>query len=500
MLLSLRHLAAKILAAAVKELFPEALLIEGRGTSRGFYYDFLFPFKFQPELLIPLEEKMRFIIKEKRRIKILEMIPSNAASFLLHHGQEIPAEKVSRKKDPLVQIFQMGSFIDFLEVESLGEIDQLKALRLQEILSEGKVTRLVGTAFTEKEQLKEFLKKEKVFGLSHLELGEQLKLFVWKDGEILWCPNGEKLRERLLDLLKKEYDANGFERVATYAPIQEMFERHHTLHTRCNFSKTAEISLQYPDLDTEAYESERRGIRTLFEHLPCSTDRAYTFYQEKNLLAELISSLQFIVKIPKILGFEYEVVLAIPQKAKTRKGKERELLTQALSACHVELKGIEVRRIDRPLLELGIHDGLGRKWASAFVELDLMKKVIVQAAFTSVECFLALLLERYQGEFPFWLASEQVRIISLGDQKEEAVRLQSALASSGFRVSSDGSSESLGRRMHRALLERIPFVVCLGEREMKNRQVTVRIYGSKKEESMSAGELMELLKKEMGKR
>jgi threonyl-tRNA synthetase len=485
MFLSLRHLAAKVLAAAAQELFKDVILVEGRGTSLGFYYDFIFPFAFKNEFLAALEEKMRFLIKEKKPIEVFEMVPQNAGQFLLYHGQPVRAEKIARSGFPLVRMFQMGSFRDYLETsDSLAAIDQLGAFKLQGIALEGEITRIMGTAFFDKQQLKEFLKKNKKINFfGHNTLGQQLELFIWKEKDLLWKPKGETLREILLTLFKQHYRAQGFEWVKTSQSLEELFSTHLYLHQQNELSRLVEI--------VTFQDCKDKHCCSLFESFPKMTDRAHYFYTAGEPIQEMISSLQSMVKILKMLGFEHEVVLVSASRLRLPSRSEKKILTHVLRACQIRVRE-EVGQVESSQLEVRVEDALGTKWLTSFLKVDEGRKVIVQSLFVSLERMIALLLERYRGELPFWLAPEQVRIFALKGCTREAAWLSEHLSSLDVRATLDDRNEALSERMHQALLEKVPYVVCIGKRE-QNGWVRVRRLSSKKEESMRIEQLKELI-------
>jgi threonyl-tRNA synthetase len=464
----LRRTASRILAAAALELFPATLLVQGGETSLGFYYDFIFPFQFKKEFFTLLEEKMRMIIKEKRPIQILEMVPRNAADFLAFHKQEMRAEEAFECEDTTIEIFKMGEFIDLCLGGSSADCETIGAFKLQELRSDREVTRIIGTAFTDRQELKNFLKKvENLPGSDHQKVGDELNLFTKLDESWFWHSKGERLRQQIIDFWKEEHVNQNFEIISTVPG--EMEKSHLSYHKLTKASRIAEMGINLKKVNT---------LAGLFESCPHLTDSAHIFGGPEELLTAAISSLHFFLKISKIFDFEHELILC-----PSNKKKETELLSEALRKCQLTAEKGEQK--ENTTLEMRFEDALGRKWTVSSLRVNFKEGVLIRSAFTSLERFIALLVERYKGEFPFWLAPEQVRVFAIGDEDEETKKLSQFLQSQGIRSSWDCEKEKLNKRLHNALREKIPYCIFIGEREKITEKITLRDNHSGNEESMS---------------
>lgn len=490
-LLEMRCSAAKIMAAAVLELFPDAQLVEGRGIPLGFYYDFAFPFAFQKEFIPLIEERMKKIVKEGASVKCFEMVPSNAASFLEHRRQLLRAEIVGGQRSSLVQMVQWGEFADYWEHESPFAMEKVGAFKIKEASEKGweedfQIVRIVGTAFEDKESLKAFLKnKVTLEPIDHIQLGKELNLFTPSEqtGEWLWHPRGEIVRQLLIDFWKKENEKQNFQFVST--PMSEDM-------TAAHLELRAAIAGAQPMRLAECRQS---------------FDRAHIICSEGGLLEESISSLQFLDKIFKILRFEYQWVLCTHGPGYNRCHKAWKesivLLKKALEQCGLEYRVDQCSdSMNGPAVEMRISDAFGKECSGPYLKLDcihahqfgLKEPLIVRSIFNSLERTIALLLENAEGEVPFWLAPEQVRVFAVGGQAEKAVdELCRALKDLGLRVAKDCKSEGLGQRMHDALKEKVPYTVVIGDRELTSGSVTVRASLSKVEQRMSTEALVEML-------
>lgn len=505
-LFSLRCLAVEILAAAAVELFPGTLLVDGGATALGFYYDFQFPFSFQKEFCHLIEERMRAIIKERRELRLLEMVPSNAASFLEHRKQPLRAQKARMAKDPLVALVQMGEFVDLCNPACLSYEGEL-AFKIQEAypVPGTSTIRMVGTAFPDKQELKKFLKEAPPFeGRDHLQLGEELDLFHVEEAGCFWHPKGEVLRQTLLDFWKKELTIQGFDFVSTPRQLSGESPSRELLLAHTHFFS----SRAWPVLrlaESSFIPSGSESAESLLESSTGFFDREHRFCREKELFKECISSLQFILKISKIFPFRHRLVLCSPP-GKGLYLERLEILKEALKECGLEYSTQEaLGEVDGPSLELRLQDGLGREWTGPYMGIDcklnaekkLSHAVVVQSAFYSLERFVALMVESLGGAFPLWLAPEQMRILPLSEGKEaEAQALGDQLRARGLRVWVDCRKEKLGERMHDALRERVPYSIVVGDREQKSGKVSVRAYGARQEQLVSLEALMEMLNRE----
>lgn len=517
-----RQTAAEILAAAALELFPDTLLFQGQGTSKLFFYDFYFPFPFQDEFLFQLEERMRQILKRKERIKVLEMVPSNAASLLKHVGQPVLAEKVKDIDKALVSMVQIGEFADWCEESLLTEWDTACAFKLLEFypinVGSDPLVRIVGVLEEDKQALKKAVKEAPCFAKSdHLNLVQDLGLFMPLEdvGEGLWAwlPKAEAVKEALVSWWHKEHRKQNFQLMTTPAflsgdesgePGFDLFLAHRAFWLKGNISKLAVCKIaEISYLSSFADKQLKNG---LFESIGWISDRAHLFVNDEELFQECISSLQFIAKIPKILGFEFQIILYTGNVGTQKKGSSREKGYRLLQDVLMEA-GLEYHIIQDPMLEmqsriqLQMADALGRWWDGPFIEIDSSLDVksgfscITRSAFNSLERLVVLCVEKYRGHWPFWLSPEQMRIIILSNENmnfAQAVRWK--LEDAGIRLFVDKQiDDPLKLRLHRALSEQIPFVVLIGNKEEEDCCISYRTPDSPNNEKMGAEEFINMI-------
>jgi len=488
---------SKILAAAVLELFPETLLLPSNqpNNPHGFGADFIFPFQLSSDLLVLIEEKMVQIAKEKRGVKILEMVPASASAFLEHKEQPLLAEAVKNSEDSLVTLLQMGEFVDHCDPAfSWERCQQFKIFRLLETTQketyQGEpVTRLSGAAFETKDALKEFLKKRETFPQKdHLIVGQDLDLFTLFEEGVLWHPRGEAMRSQFLHFWKGELAKQNFEILSTTDLGKDLTANHCKYFLAKGARRLAEVSSREFDEET----GWKRGLLTPKNAL---IDHAHIFCEARDLLKESISCLQFIVKILKILQFKFRLVLCSSCKDEQREKEGTLLLERAL---HVIGDVYTVEKRKGPAVEIFIQDGMGQEWKAAFVKIDCRlakEEIILFSLLNPLERLIALLLENREGHLPLWLAPEQARVFGV-KENEYAQGILDLLQRAGLRATLDIRGEKLATRLHEALQRKIPWLVVVGQQERERRLVTVRACLSGSTEEMPIESFIEQLHKE----
>ncbi len=418
-LITLRQTAAELLASAAVDLFPGVLLSFGAGTDNLFFYDFVFPFAFKQDMLPLLEERMRLVVKQRPLIKQLDMMPGNAASLMRHHKQYIITDALKKTRLGTVQMIQIGEFTDWCESSFSQEWNFAAQFKLFQFYSiereEGLVTRVIGTLFLEKDALKAIIKNAPEFkDCGHLALNQKLHLWVPIAGGSLWswAPMGQAVLERLLKWWRKELKSQDFQFVTTPSVLMgdkggtdlALRDAHTEIFLKtARASRLAEVSYVLGSGDCDA----KNG---LLETKGWVTDRAHFFCPEEELLQHCISSLQFIIKIPKILGFKFQIVLYSSQggsfggtQKKNLKGVQ--LLEQALQQDGLDyLIGINPQLQRAAAIVVRLSDSLGRWWDGPFLRIDDSKKLkegyslLERSSFGSIERFIALFLELKGGD------------------------------------------------------------------------------------------------------
>lgn len=429
----IRKVASVLLAASVKKTFPETCLVGGGVTPLGFYYDFAFPFAFHESFLVLLEEGIAGLIKSSSHIKQMEMVPFSASQMLVFHKEPFRAEDAALSNSSLVFVFQIDQFVDWMEdgLEGLSTRDAgaVKLKSFEKIgMRDGRgIVRIWGAACSDRQSLKKFLKEEThLVSRLHPQIGAQLDLFsalTVHEGLWLWHPRGEALWDDLSRFLRQKLIEEKFSFIKLPGPIslslsegeelssfaERELARRASLIAGSSFSKVSEEVCFYDSL----LQDFSCGLLKTRES---SLDIQYIFCSPSQLLDESISSLLFIIKILKILSFEFKLVLSVRKvkpSALTRGEKIcAEALRKAASSAtegvfeettHAEFKGVKI--------DFKITDALGREWSTAFLQSFFIedKSSQVTLEFSSLgsrERLIALMLEKHEGIPSLFMAGE----------------------------------------------------------------------------------------------
>lgn len=534
----LRHSANELLALAICSLFPKAQLVSGETTSLGFYYDFFLPDPIGIEQLSVIEERMRDFMRQDLPIKVMEMMRKNAIELFKHHHQDLKVALLKANVETLVHVCQIGHFYDLGYPPFVETTKQIGVIKLLDISSlsvslPGRpnlpLTRIQGIAFPDQTSLKQYLKMSEVAKQrDHRLLGKEMHLFTTFDetcpGCWSWYPKGAVIREVLLDWWRKEHRQQKYLPVNTPSlvkasvldPIHQSFLHFkpegqtyvtcptkallHALIFKSKLHSYRELPVRTCEYG-EFYDQSKEGhLWGLLRARAFTADSAYVFCKANQVLNELISSLQFIDKTFKMFGFEAHWHLIIKNQHSIRFSKKwdesQESLVKALKLCGFNYTvDKEGKALYGPTVEMRFADALGRKWKGPYVYIDLYHPekfglhyqeqddqmhaptMIGRSMFGSLERLVAILVEHFAGKLPLWLAPEQVRIIPVAEKNAEyAAQVYSEVDQAGFRTSVDYHKGNLGAKVHVAESEKVPYMIVVGDKEGKDKTITLRSY------------------------
>jgi threonyl-tRNA synthetase len=493
----LRHSTSHVMAHAVQELFPGVKLGIGPAIENGFYYDFDLPQQITPEDLTKIEEKMREIIKKEHKFE----------------RQELPKQKA-------IELF-----------ESRGE--KYKVELLNEIEADPMMQRIYGTVFPTLKELDTHLKNlEEAKKRDHRKLGRELDLFSLHEeagaGLVYWHPKGAVLRGIIEDFLKTENRRRGYEFVTIphLAKIDLWNTSGHSNYYRENmyFMKIDEqeyvvkpmncpghilifkrktrsyrdLPIRYFELGT-VYRYEKSGVlHGLLRVRGFTQDDAHIFCREDQLETEIIDIIDFISFVMRVFGFEFKINLSTrPEKfAGTPENWER--------ATAVLEKSLQDRNLPfeidpgagvfyGPKIDIKLKDSLGREWQGPTVQVDFnlpqrfdltyidengqakTPVMVHRAILGSLERFIGALIENYGGAFPVWLAPTQVSVLPISEKYlDYAEKVAKTLQESDVRVEVDRRGEKIGAKIRDAQLQKVPYMLIVGEKEQTAGTVAIR--------------------------
>jgi threonyl-tRNA synthetase len=395
--------------------------------------------------------------------------------------------------------------------------------------------RIYGTAFPDRKQLRLYLQQlEEAKKRDHRKLGKQLDLFSIDDaiggGLVLWHPKGARVRYIMEELWRQEHYANGYELVASphvakdqlwhtsghlefykdsmYSGMDVDGQDYLVKPMNCPFHVSIfkqglhsyrELPFRWAELGT-VYRYERSGtLHGLLRVRGFTQDDAHLFMTREQLPGELDRVVKFCLYILKTFGFEdFKLYLSTRPEKSVGTDEAWEASEAALQAA-VDATGLEYE-VDKgggafygPKIDIALKDALGREWQCSTVQVDFnlperfdlhyigsdgakhRPAMVHRALLGSVERFFAILTEHYGGAFPVWLAPVQARVITVSEKQDEwAKEVEATLRSRGFRVDADLASDKLGAKIRRAQLEKVPYMLVCGDKEVESRSVAPR--------------------------
>ena len=416
--------------------------------------------------------------------------------------------------------------------------------------------RIYGVAFKTENELTEHLEKiAELESRDHRRLNRQLNLYVTSEemggGLIIYGPKAGRIRTVVEDFWRQEHYANGYELLYTphiglsklwetsghldfyqenmYSPIDIEGQQYYLKPMNCPFHMLAyksqmrsyrELPLRWAELGT-VYRYERSGVLLgLLRTRGFTQDDAHIICTPEQVEDEIAEVYRFSIHMWQAFGFEkYKVYLSTrPQKAI---GTE-EQWNRATEALHKVLQAQGVNyEIDKgggafygPKIDIKIEDALGREWQMTTIQFDFnlpewfdlvytgqdgqehRPYMVHRALLGAWERFFGLLIEHYAGAFPVWLAPVQVMIIPVADRHLDYCRkVEAELKSEGIRVQVDVRSERMDLKIRQAQLDKIPYMLVVGDREAAAATVSVRLRSGEQIPSRSIDDFKQNVKR-----
>ena len=294
----------------------------------------------------------------------------------------------------------------------------------------------------------------------------------------------------------------------------------HMLIYKSRMRSYRDLPIRYFELGT-VHRHEKSGVlHGMLRVRQFTQDDAHIFCRPDQLLSEIRGVLDFVEDVLNIFGFEYEVELSTRPEKSIGSDEIWEHATNALIQA-MESKSLKYDICEGegafygPKIDIKLKDALGRKWQCATVQCDfalpecfdltyvdsdgqkrrpaMVHRVILGA----LERFIGVLTEHFAGAFPTWLAPVQVRILTITERQiEYGQKVLDTLLEAGFRVEADFRNEKLGYKIREAQLQKIPFMVVIGDKEVETQTVTPRRRTGENLGSMPLDAFIELLQKE----
>lgn len=392
--------------------------------------------------------------------------------------------------------------------------------------------RIYATAFFSKEDLDHYLfVRAEAEKRDHRKLGKQLDLFSFHEegpGFPFFHPKGMTLRNKLMDYERELFKEFGYVEIMTPVILSKKLwlQSGHWDHYKENmyftqiddedyaikpmncpggilFFKTQQRS--YRDLPMRVGEfglvhrHELKGaLHGLFRVRCFTQDDAHIFMTQEQMKDEVIKCMAMYQKMYGVFGLEYHVELSTRPENSMGSDELWEISTNALREA-IETAGVpyQINEGDGafygPKLDFHVQDSLGRTWQCGTIQMDMQLPerfdvnyigedgekhravMLHRAGYGSLERFIGILIEHYAGAFPTWIAPVQVKIIPVTDKNlEYAKSVAAAMSESDIRVEVEEANETLGYKIRKAQMEKVPYMIIVGDQEMKGHTISVR--------------------------
>jgi threonyl-tRNA synthetase len=419
------------------------------------------------------------------------------------------------------------------------------------------LTRIYGITFPKKQLLDEFLTlKEEAEKRDHRKLGKELELFMITPaigaGLPVWLPKGAFIRRKLENFIKEELLRRGYVEVITphignlnlyktsghypyysdsqFAPIKVEDEEYLLKPMNCphHHQIYALKPRSYKDLPIRlaefgtVYRYEQSGELTGLTRVRGFTqDDAHIYCMHSQLKDEIRNAVELTQLVFKTFGMEVTTRLSFRDDNSEKYAGSLEMweqaereLTEVANEMNLEyFIGKGEASFYGPKIDFIVKDAIGRKWQLGTVQVDYVMPerfgleyigadnqkhrpvIIHRAPFGSMERFMSILIEHYAGNFPFWLAPVQIKVLPISDkQLDFAIALEGKLKELGFRLELDARSEKINRKIAEAEQMKIPVSVIIGQKEVDTNTVSLRIHGKGDLGAKSLNDVIELFK------
>lgn len=558
----IRHSCAHLMAQAIKALYPEAKFFVGPVIEDGFYYDFRVSSKISEEDLARIEKKMKEFAEAKLPIEKYQIQKSEAKAKFAN--DDLKQEVLLRIPEGDVGIYRQGEFEDLCRGPHLPNTKFLKFFKLIRVAGaylggdekREMLTRIYGTAFADKESLKEYLHiLEEGKKRDHRKLGTELKLFTFDDdiggGLPIWLGNGARLRAKLEQMLYKIHRLRGYEPVrgpellkadawkisGHYANYKENMyftqideQEYGIKPMNCvGHIKVYQSDVRsYRDLPLKFFEygvvhrHEKSGVlHGLFRVREFTQDDAHIFCMPSQIKEQVLEILAFVDKLMKLFDFSYEMEISTKPSKAIGDDEIWDTATKALKEA-LDEQGLNYG-IDEgggafygPKIDIKITDALKRKWQCGTIQVDFnlpqrfeleytdsdnLKKqpvMLHRAILGSFERFIGILTEHCGGEFPFFIAPVQVGIVPINEKHlNYAKQIQKSLLELNIDSEIYAKDESLSKKIRNAEKQKLPMILVLGDEEVAKKSVALRDRREKKQSNLSLDDFIALVKEKI---
>ena len=508
-----------------------------KGFYYDFEFDFSFSEEhlsvIEEEMHRIVEESLAFQVSEISREEALKLMEAAGEPYKVELIQAIPEDaKITAYKQGNYLEVCAGPHIS-----NTCKVKAFKLLSVAGAYWRGDeknkmLTRIYGISFPKQSQLEEYLHQlEEAKLRDHRRLGKELGLFtIFEQGPgfPVFLPKGMILKNLLIDYWRELHRREGYQEISTPVMLDKsLWETSgHWDHYRENMYTTEidgadfaikpmscpggmlvyqlqprsykELPLRLAELGL-VHRNEKSGtLHGLMRVRALTQDDAHIFMREDQIISEIQNVAKLIDEVYGKFGFEYEVELSTRPENSMGSDEEWELATNALSSA-MDAIGVpySINEGDGafygPKLDFHLKDSIGRTWQCGTIQLDFqlpqrfdisyvgedgMKHrpiMIHRVVFGSIERFIGILIEHFAGKFPAWLSPVQVKILPIADRFHEyAESVAKELQKQGIRYEIDYRAEKIGYKIREARLDKVPYMLIVGQKEAESGLVAVR--------------------------
>ncbi|WP_104203670.1 threonine--tRNA ligase [Billgrantia saliphila] len=538
----IRHSCAHLVGHAVKQLYPEAKVAIGPVIEDGFYYDIDFGRSITPDDLAAIEERMKVLIDSEYDV-VREYVDRDHAMRTFEQRDEPYKQEIIRDipSGETIRLYYHKEYTDMCRGPHVPNTRHLKAFKLTKLAgaywrgdaSKPMLTRIYGTAWGDKKQLKAYLQRlEEAEKRDHRKLARKLDYFHMQEeapGMVFWHPKGWTLWQVVEQYMRNVYHEGGYQEIRcpqimdvslwkksghwdNYAEnmfFTESEKREYALkpmncpgHVQVfnsGLRSYRELPVRYGEFGGCHRNEPSGALHGIMRVRAFTQDDGHVFCTEAQIEPEVTAFHRQALKVYRDFGFE-DIAVKIALRPEKRLGSDdvwdraEAALRGALSACEVEWEELPGEgAFYGPKIEYHMKDCLGREWQVGTMQVDFMMPTRLGAQYVteegdrkppvmlhraivgSMERFIGILIEHYAGAMPLWLAPEQAVIMTITDaQRDYAVELERRLQKIGLRVKADLRNEKIGFKIREHTLQKVPYLLVVGDKEVEADSVAVR--------------------------
>ncbi|RLA13532.1 MAG: threonine--tRNA ligase [Gammaproteobacteria bacterium] len=505
-----------------------------------------------------VQQDIAVVRSEKSRDEAVRFFKDMGEDYKAEIISDIPAEEALS----LYQQGDFIDLCRGTHVPSTGHLKAFKLTKLAGAYWRGDsnnemLQRIYGTAWANKKELKQYLHRiEEAEKRDHRKLGRALDLFHTQEeapGMAFWHPRGWQLNLNVRNYMREQLNEAGYQEINTPQIVdRSLWEKSghwdkfkDMMFTTGSENRDYAVKPMNCPCHVQVYNQGLKSYRDLPLRLaefgschrnePSGTlhglmrvrnfvqDDAHIFCTEDQIQAEVSAFIDLVFKIYKHFGFE-DVIVALSTRPEQRVGEDA-LWDKAEEALKYSLDTKELDWILQPgegafygpKIDFSLKDCLGRVWQCGTMQVDFSmpgrlgaqyiaedgsKQVPVmlhRAVLGSIERFIGILIEQYEGKFPVWLAPVQAVILNITDKQADYVqKIEKMLKNQQIRVISDLRNEKIGFKIREHTLKRIPYMIVVGDREVEEGTIAVRDQGGKDLGVMQIDEFINLVNEQSG--